>query len=245
MATDNPSITASNLITDVEARLGNPNLSGTKYLPWISYAYQKVYHKLANVGQEVKEQLFGALETVTLTNGTAEYNLNDKISRYGGFIKAEIKYGGTSDEYKRATKLRSISQWNDQSQVTTSYQPKDKPLVYFLGTVFGVIPTPPADDAGTPYAKIWYVKRPYQITEVGDTIDIPYRFMFPLVNYVQAKAVQAKYEDYSASMALEKKFEDELEQMAEMAAGEMTENEGMGVEVDSSSPLYSNPLGNW
>lgn len=245
MATNNPSVTASDIITDVEARLGTPNISGTKYLPWISYAYQKLYQGLAGVNQEVKETLFGDVATVTMTNGTAEYNINTNIPRYGGFIKAEVKYGGTDDVYVRASKIRSIANWLVQNEVSTSYRGKSNPLIYFLGSVFGVIPTPPTTDSGTPEMKMWYVKRPYQINSVSDVIDIPYRFLFPLVNYVQSKAIQAKYEDYSQSMALENKFESEVQQAALAAASEISENENMVVETSSSSELYNNPLSTW
>lgn len=245
MASNNPDITASDIISDIESRLGSPNISGSIYLPWISHGYQKLYHGLANAGQEVKENLFGALETITLANGTSEYSIEDNIPRYGGLIKAEIRYGGSEDQYVRATKLRSLSQWNDQSQVSTEYRAKVSPLIYFSGTIFGVIPTPPATDAGSPTLKVWYIKRPYQITSVTDVVDIPYRFLFPVTNYVQAKAIQHKYEDYSAAAALENKFDQEVQMAAEYASGEITENEGMSVEYSSGSELLSNPLRTW
>lgn len=242
MASNNPSITASDIITDVEVRIGSPNLGTTVYLPWVSYAYSKTYAALYNAGRRVREQLFGAYATYTLTNGTAEYSLQTMLPRFASFIKIEILYGATGDQRVRVHPMRSVWQWDNQANVSTSYQSKAKPLYYIVGDTIGFIPTPPASDASSPTAYFWYVKRQYQITEGADVIDIPYRFLYPVVNFVQAKAIEQQNEDYSSANAVENKFERELQQIAETASGEFNENDGEAIEASSNSPIFDNPL---
>jgi hypothetical protein len=242
MSADNPSIKASDIISDVENRLGNPNLSTSIYLPWVSYGYMKTYAALAKAGQSVKETLFGNYVTFTLANGTAEYALSTYVSRFGSLIKAEILYGGTGDIRTRAAQLRSIAEWLNQGNVSTSYRDKSQPLVYFLQDKIGFIPTPPSSDAAQATAYIWYVKRPFQVTDGTDVIDIPYRFIYPLVNYVQAKAIQKYNEDYTEAALVEKRFDNELEEIALAADSEFNENDGNAVEISSSSALYDNPF---
>lgn len=241
MSANNPSITAANIITDVENRLGNPNISTSVYLPWVSYAYQKTYAALANVGQEVKERLFGNYTTYTLTNGTAEYALSTILPRFSSVIKLEILYGGTGDQRVRLSKLRTISGWDNQGNVSTSYRPKTSPLYYLLEDTLGIIPTPPASDSSQGVLYAWYVRRPYQITDGADVIDIDYRFIYPIVNYVQAKALQKENEAYATSGEIERLFLGELEDIAEAAASEYNENEGEFVQ-DTSTVLHENPL---
>lgn len=242
MAANNPNITASNLIADVENRLGNPNISASVYLPWVSYAYLKTYAALANAGQSVKETLFGNYQAITLTNGTAEYALSTILPRFGSVIKLEILYGGTGDQRVRLSPLRSISQWNVQGNVSTSYRSKGNPLYYLLEDTIGIIPTPPATDANSATLYAWYVRRPYQITDGTDVIDLDYRFIYPLVNYIQAKAIQKENEDYNASLEIERLFQSELAEVVEAAVSEYNENDINGVEISSSSALFDNPL---
>lgn len=247
MSSNNPSVTASDIITDVENRLGNPNISTDIYLPWVSYSYQKTYQKLTGVDQAVKETYFGDAIEFNLTPGVAEYSLTANIPRFGGFIKAEIKYGASGDNWQRTTRLPSLANWRIQNNTSTSYQAKDAAMYYLLGDNLGFIPTPPASEtAQTPVAKVWYIKRPYQITLGTDVIDLPYRFLYPMVNYVQAKAIERENEDYTQAAQVEIKFERELESVALAAASEFSENEGTNfVQVGADSPLYSNPMRNY
>lgn len=241
MSSNNPSITASVIISDVENRLGNPNISTSVYLPWVSYAYQKTYAALYNVGQTVREQLFGNYDDITLTNGTAEYALSTILPRFASVIKLEILYGATGDQRATLRKLRSIAHWNNQGNVSTSYRPKATPYYYILEDTLGIIPTPPATDPANAILYAWYVRRPYQITEGADVIDIDYRFIYPVVNYVQAKAIQKENEAYDTSLKIERLFEAELEQIAETAASEFNENEGEFV-METDSALDENPF---
>jgi hypothetical protein len=242
MSANNPDITASDIITDVEARLGTPNISTSIYLPWISYAYQRTYQALANCGQEIKERLFGDDATITLVTDTSEYSIETNMPRFGGMIKVEVKYGATGDEYHQATLLRSLANWEDQSHISTTYRSKLEPLYNIFGDHLVIIPTPPSTDTGTSYAKCWYIKRPYQLDSGTDVIDIPYRFMYPIVNYVQAKAIQKANEDYSTSFQLEADFRNQLEEIAQACVSEDNENEGQAVEVSSNSRLYDKPF---
>jgi hypothetical protein len=244
MSANNPEITASNIIDDVENRLGNPNIGADIMLPWVSYAYQKTYQALINVNQQVKETYFGALAEFDLTPGVAEYSINENIPRFGGFIKVEIRYGASGDQYVRASKLPSVANWYNQSNDSTSYTGKNAAMYYLIGDNLGFIPTPPAGEVSQDVvARVWYVKRPYQITEEDDIIDIPYRFLYPIANYVQARAIQRENEDYEQAALVERKFETELEQIAEAADSEYSESEGGNyVQVASDSPLYQNPM---
>lgn len=242
MSANNPSITGADIITDVEARLGTPNISSTIYVPWIAYAYLKTYAALANAGQTVKENLFGAYIAVTLTNGTAEYTLSTIIPRFGSVIKLEILFGGTSDQRVRLSPLRSISQWASQANVSTSYRAKEAAVYYLLKDTLGVIPTPPASDPSQATLYAWYIARPYQITATTDPIDIPFRFLYPIVNYVQSKAIEKQNEDYSQASLVEQRFERELEQIAIAASSEYNENDGEGIEVATDSLIFDNPF---
>lgn len=242
MSSNNPDITVSDIITDVEARLGTPNISTSIYAPWFSYAYAKLYAALVNAGQTVKEQLFGNYEEVTLTNGTAEYALSTILPRFGSVIKIEILYGAEGDERAVARRLRSIAQWRNQGNVSTAYRNKQDPLYYLLQDIIGFIPTPPAGDASNAIAYCWYVMRPYQITLGSDVIDIPYRFIYPIVNYVQAKAIEKQNEDYSTAALVEQRFEREIEQAATSAASEYNENDAQGIEVSGDSAIFDNPF---
>lgn len=246
MSSSNPDITASDIITDVEARMLNPNLSSAIYLPWVSYAYQKTYQALAKSSQAVKERFFGTSTTFDLTAGIAEYSLETNIPRFGGIIKVEIKYGKTGDDWERATFLESLSDWKIQNNTSTSYRGKASPLYYVIGDTLGFIPTPPASESDqTPQAKVYHINRPYQITLTTDVIDIPYRFIYPIADYVHARAVQRLNEDYSASRIIESNFIGQLEEVAEAAASEFSENEESNfVKIPGTSPIFNNPFGN-
>ena len=239
MSEDNLDLLVSDIITDVEARMGNPNISTSIYLPFINTAYARTYFALMGTGRAVKEELFGEYALVTLnTSSPNEYDLIDLAPRFGGMIKLEVKYGGTDDIYKKATRLKSLADW-DMSHVTTDYIAKATPLYYILGKKIGFLPVPP--EAGA-VAKMWYVKRPYQLSESTDIIDIPYRFTYPIVNYVHAKAIQKENEDYKNSLNIENVFKNELEELSQFVEGEYNENEGSEVEDSSNSGFYENPL---
>ena len=241
MSANNPTILASDIITDVEVRLGSPNISGTDYLPWISYAYQKLFASLYKAGQKVREQLFGNYLAVTLTNGTAEYTLSSILPRFISPIKFEILFGGTGDSRVRLNPAGSIYKWDNQANVSTSYRPKQSPIYYILQDKLGIIPTPPSSDSANAILYAWFVRGPYQITDTADSIDIPYRFIYPIVNYVQAKAIQKQHEDYSEASLVEQTFERELEQIAITASDENNENDGQGIE-HADSALSENPF---
>ena len=242
MSTNNPSVTASDIITDVEARLYSPNISSTVYLPWVSYAYQKLFAALASTNQRVRENLFGNLIQFDLIGGTAEYALSTYIPRFGSFIKGEIRYGASGDDWVRLKPLGSIANWEIQNNVSTSYRPKTGALYYLLEDAIGFVPTPPSGDSGTPTVKIWYVRRPYQINLGTDVIDIDYRFIYPITDYVQAKAIEREAEDYAVAGQVDAKFERQLEEVAQNADAEFNENEIETVYRASDSPLYSDPL---
>lgn len=243
MSTNNPDITASNIITDIEARLGTTNLDTTDYLPWVSYAYQKLYRAIVSAGQQAKEVYFGDDVTFNLTAGTGEYSLETNIPRFGGIIKVEVKYGGTSDDWVKATRLPSINNYNQvMNNTSTSYRAKESVLYYLLQDVIGFIPVPPGSDSGTPQTKVWYVKRPYQLDDGDDVIDIPYRYIDPLNDYVQAKAIQAENESYSESLEIERIFEAKLNKITEQVENEFGEYEGTDSVQSQGTGLYSNPL---
>jgi hypothetical protein len=244
MSTNNPDITASDIVTEVEIRLGDTNLDTEDYLNWISHAYQKLYRAIIAAGQQAKEVYFGNSITFNLASGTGEYSLETNIPRFGGIIKVEVKYGGTSDTWVRANRLPSLNNYNQvTANVTTDYHSKSSPLYYLLQDIIGFIPTPPTTDSGTPQAKVLYIKRPYQITLATDVIDIPYRYLEPIYEYVQAKAIQAENESYAESLEIERLFEAKLVQITEQVTDEFGEYEGTDqVQAESGSKLYSNPM---
>lgn len=244
MSANDPEITASDIVTDIENRLGDTNLDTEDYLPWISYAYQKVYNAIVAAGQQAKETYFGNKVTFNLTPGTNEYSLNTNVPRFGGFIKVEILYGGTNDQWVTATRLPSINNYSQTSgNISTSYRAKESPLYYKIQDTIGFIPTPPVTDSGTPQAKIWYVKEPYQITESTDVIDLPYKFLEPLTDYVHAKALEAENESYAEAGQIERKFEGKCIQVTEQVSDEFGEYEGTdSVQLMAGSRLRSNPL---
>lgn len=244
MSANNPDITASDIIENVQNLLQRPDLDGNAFLPWISVGYNKTFAALIGVNQRAKEELFGAKADITLSGSVAEYSINANIPRFGGFVKIEIRYGASGDDWTVCSRLASLANWNNQNNVSTSYRAKNEPLFYKLGDLLGFIPTPSASDtAQTQLARVWYIKRPYQITDVDDVIDIPYRFLYPVYNYVQAKAIQAINEDYSSSTAIEARFDRELGEVVEMVEAEFDENDGTNeIQVPASSMLYGDPL---
>lgn len=248
MSANNPDITASDIITDVENRLGNPNIGASKMLPWVSYGYQKTYQTLIGAGQQVKEELFGNVVEFELTPGVAEYSIETNIPRFGGFIKVEVRYGATGNVYTRASRLPSLAYWRSQSNTSTAYQPKDQPMYYQVEDKIGFIPEPVLGEVvQDAMAKVWYIRRPYQITETDDVIDLPYRFLYPIVNYVQSRAIERENEDYEQAAIIERKFERELEQLVEFVENEYSESEMTNfVAVAGDSPLHGNPMrGGW
>lgn len=244
MSSSNPDITASDIITDIEVRLGGTNLDTDDYLPWISYAYQKLYRAIVAAGQQAKEVYFGNDVTFNLTGGTGEYSLETNIPRFGGIIKVEIKYGGTNDDWTKVARLPSINNYSQvMNNTSESYRAKQSPLYYVLQDTLGFIPVPPAGDAGTPQAKVWFVQRPYQLTLGTDVIDIPYRYLDPLNDYVQAKAIQAENESYRESLEIERIFEAKLVKITESVVDEFGEYEGTdSVQAINGSRLYHNPM---
>lgn len=240
MATANPTITAADIINDVDIRVIN-SLSSADKIPWVSYAYQRVYGALATAGQEVKEDLFGAYLSLNLdTDSPNEYSVETAIPRFGGFVTVQVKYGASGDEYKIATRLRSVAHWTNWDNISTTYRSKQQPLYYKFGDTLGFIPVPPESGA---VAKIFYIKRPNQIEDVADEIDIPYRFIYPIIEYVQAKTIQRVNEDYREAELVERNFERQLEEITLMAASEDNENDGTdAIEVSSSDEIFYNPL---
>ena len=245
MSINVPSVTASDIITDIETRLGDTNLDTNDYLPWISYAYQKLYKAIVRAGQQAKEYYYGNYTTFNLTSGTGEYTLTTNVPRFGGIIKVEVKYGGTDDRWVTAARLPSINNYNQSSEYnTTQYRGKDKPYYYMLQDLIGFIPVPPGSDAGTPQAKIFYVRKPYQIDSGTDVIDVPYKYIDALNDYVQSKALQAENESYNESLEIERVFEAKLRQITEDVEDEFGEYEGTdSVQPMQGSQLHSNPLG--
>lgn len=241
MSANNPSITASDIIEDVENRLDDPGIDTTVYLPWVSYAYQKTYKALIKAGQKVKEALFEDNATINLTTNTLEITVTDQIPRFGGLVKLEVKYGLSTDEWNSAKPLGSSANWKNLHNVSTTYRSKTEPLYNLSGTKLMVIPAPPEDGA-TAYVR--YIKRPYQITAGSDVIDIPYRFLDPLVNYVQARATERDNEDYQVGRQIDAKFFGELDALMEEAASEFNEHDGTeNIQVSTNSPLFDDPLG--
>lgn len=238
---DNPSVTPADVISDVEGRFASsPALSSSRYMPWVSYGYQRTFNALSQVGQKVRENLFGELATLSLNTTTPnEYDLTTEIPRFGGFIKVEVKYGATGDVYNQAGFLSSLSHWNNQDNVSTTYRSKLTPLYYKLGNTLGFIPVPPESGA---LAKVWYIKRPSQLTDVADVIDIPYRFLYPLYDYVHARALQAVNEDYSASSQIESNFRLQLEEIQQSAASEFNEHDGSSAVEVNASDVIVNPF---
>lgn len=242
MSANNPDITASNLISEVEADLNNPGVSATTYLPWVSQAYQKTFLALLKCGQRVKEALFEDSATINLSLNTLEITLTTQVPRFGGLVKIEVKYGATGDDWNPGKNLISSSNWRNLHNVSTQYRNKTSPLYLQSGTNLMVIPVPP--EAGAT-AYIRYIKRPYQITAGTDVVDIPYRYLYPVVNYIKAKAIQTVNEDYQNSNAIENRFLQELEEIQEAAMSEfINENDGTdSVQVSTDSNLFNDPLG--
>lgn len=237
MATNNPDITASDIITDVEARLMTPAISSSKYLPWISYAYGRVFLTLLRARREIAEQFFADNYLLTLnTNNPNEYILTDYIPRFGGMLKVELKYGDTNDQWVNIAQLPSISTYDILQNNTTAYRGKSSAIYYLVGGKIGFIPVPPESGAT---ARIYYIKRPYQIDSVDDTIDIPYRYQYPIVDYVQAKAIQTANQDYSTSQVLEDRFRQQLEEVAISADSEIVASTNI---LYQGTALYDNPL---
>lgn len=240
MAEQNPDLLVSDIITDVEARLNAPDLATSVYLPWISTAAQRIYRALCALGQEGKERYFGASGTISLTTNTLEHNILSSISDFGGFIDVEVLYGATGDTRSKATKLRSVSQWRDLSNVSTDYRSKVTPLYYQSGNNIGIIPVPPESGA---IAYIRYIRKLPQYTDADDVINIPYRFSWPIYDYVEAKALQRTNEDFSTSRQIEMDFRADIDDLTQMAADEINENDGSNrVEVSSNSTIFDDPL---
>lgn len=239
---DNPSMTVSDVILDVEGRFSSdPNLGSDRYIPWVSYAYQKVYHALSMVNSHCREDLFGAEADLTLTTDTPnEYDLADEIPRFGGFIGVEVKYGATGDTYNKADRLPSQANWKNWDNISTTYRSKLTPLYYKRGDTMGIIPVPPESGAT---AKIFYIKRPYQLTDSDSVIEIPYRFFYPITDYVHARAIQVVNEDYATSDAVEANFRRQLEEIQEAASSEFNDHDGTdNIQDNSNSDFYNNPF---
>lgn len=235
--TNNPNITASNIITDVEARLFNPNISSSLYLPWISYAYQRVFLTLLRSRKEIAEQFFGDSYTLTLdTDNPNEYILTDYMPRFGGIIKVNMKYGDINDQWQDVSQLPSVSTYSSMEEKTTLNVAKTNAVYYILGGKIGFIPIPPESGA---QAVIYYIKRPYQIDDVSDVIDIPYRYQYPIADYVQSKAMQRSNQDYTTSQVIEDRFRQQLEEIAISADSEIL---GASNILYQGTALYDNPL---
>lgn len=243
MATNNPTYTAADVITDVNNRfVGGSNLDSTVLLPWVSYSYLKLYNAIISVGQRAKEEIFGDRGDITLSSGTLEYTITDSLPRFGGILKVEVRYGDSEDDWVPAKPLVSITHWKSLDNVSTTYRSKTDPLYYLRRSVIGIIPTPTAgEDDQTPTARVWFIRRPYKIDATTDEIDIPYRFIYPVINYVYAMAVRRVNEDHQEASLIEQQFERELEEVALMVANEFEEGVD-GVEAPSDSELYHNPL---
>ncbi len=244
MSTNTPSVTASDIVTNIETRLGGTNLDTTDYLPWISYAYQKIYRAIVAAGQQAKEYYFGNYTTFNLTGGTGEYSLSTNVPRFGGIIKVEILYGATGDGWITAKRLPSLNNYRETTgNVSTTYQSKNSALYYILQDTIGFIPTPPASDPNIAQAKIYFVRKPYQIDAGGDVIDIPYKYIDALDDYVQSKAIQSENESYTESLEIERVFEAKLNQITEDVTDEFGEYEGTdSVQEFSGSQLHANPF---
>jgi hypothetical protein len=245
MSTNNPTVTAQNIIDDVFIRLGEHSIQAASCLPWVSYAYQKLYLTIVSAGQAAKERYFGDTATFNLTPGDGDYTITDHIPLFGSFVKVELKYGKSGDDWVKASQIRSLSDWEIESNQTTQHRTKNNALYTQFGNTLRIIPVPPATETDqTPQAKVLYIKRPYQITALSDEIIIPYRFTFPIVNYVHARAIETENEDFSQAAQVELRFERELSQVAEFVDSEINENEGNFVSISTSSNLFGDPMRN-
>jgi len=226
MSSFNPDVTINDIIADVEARLTSPNLDVSFYLPIISSAAGRIYQSIIALGQDAKEKFFGANGTISLTQSTLEHNIFTSLEDFLSFIDVEVLYGATEDTRNTATKLSSPSKWGNKANVSTTYQSKAAPLYYQSGDNIGIIPVPP--EAGA-IAYVRYVRKIPQYTDGADVVNIPYRFIWAITDYVQAKTIQRVNEDYSASRQIENDFDRHLEDIANMAASEINENDGSNV----------------
>lgn len=240
MSSNNPDITAADVITDVETRLGDTNLDATDYLPWISYSYQKVYHAIVSAGQQAKEKFFEDNATIALDVDTLEKDISTDIPLLGSISKIEVKYGASGDTWNPATKLPSTAHWANLHNVSTQYRNKTNPLYNITGNNLLVIPVAPESGA---VAYVRYIKRPYQLTASTDIIDLPYRYIYAVIDYVHARAIVSENEDFAQAQVVENNFQAELAKITELVVNEFNENDGTSaVQVDTTASIFSNPL---
>lgn len=227
---DNPEYTVADVISDVNGRLRNPGVGAEIITPWVSYAYNRLYNKLLNVNQQVKEQLFGAYTTIDLEEDVAEYVITEHAPRYSSLVKYEIHYG--TNQITSGKSIYSIAK--SPNNVITGGS--GTPRLYRYGNNFAFYPIP-----GEGTAHLWYIKRGKQLTQSTDVLyDIPYRYLYPIMDYVEGRVIARINEDYGVLGTLEREFERKMEEVAMMADGEISE---WDVEsIDDGSPDMRSPF---
>lgn len=241
MSSNNPTITVSDLIEEVDTRLGGTNLDTSDFLPWASYSQLKTYNAIIAAGQQAKERYFETEDTLDLSTSVLEIDITSQAPDFGSVVKIEVKYGASGDDWNPASKMASSANWRNLHNVSTTYRNKTSPVYNITGdSNLMVIPIPPEDGA---QAYIRYISRPYKLTLATDTIVIPYRFTYLMTDYIYNRATIAENEDISAFRALDADFEAKLRKLTEEVTNEFNENDGTsGIRVSGSAPIFRNPL---
>jgi len=163
-------------------------------LPLIDEGQNRIYNKL--VKNKLLQRLFYTNASWNTKNGTNEYTVADGVPTDIKFLlKVETRYDGQAIRHK-TTKIE-IENIEKMDEITTSHQNKIKPKFYWMGegvnTIIGFVPT--HDVAGDDYTKIWYMKKPVQITDNSQSLIIPSDGHYLVVRFAHAGAQLIEDED--------------------------------------------------
>lgn len=175
-------------------------------LPLIDEGQNRIYNKL--IKNKIFHNLFYTHATWDTKNGTSEYTVADGVPNDIKFVlKIETQYDG-QDKRHRATKI-GVENIAKMDEISTSYKDKYRPEYYRYGEgsniTIGFVPT--HDVAGDDYNKIWYMKKPVQITDSSQSLIIPSDGHYLVVRFAHAGAQLIEDEDKAGWLQFLAQFE--------------------------------------
>ncbi len=160
-------MTKAQLVADLKNMIGpSVEVDDAGLTRWLNESYMMMVDEIHRANPD----FFAKSSTASTIEDQQEYSLPTSLDK---IISVNINYGGG---WQRATPLENIGDIPIHALGTTSQQgfSTSEPRYYIFGDYVGFMPIPTATTAS--YIKIWYTYQPDEMSDDGDTPDIPSRY---------------------------------------------------------------------
>lgn len=203
----------SEIQTEAILRLGpGARVTAANILNSVDEGNKRIYSKLV----QVHERLFYGTTSFNAVSGTSEYTTSLGVpTDIKKILKVETRYAD-QDKRVHATKI-DLSNVNQMDKISTTYKSSAQPGYYWFGngsnTKIGFIPT--HDEAGENYNKIWYLKKPTDLTTGSQTPIVPDDAHYLIVQFTVANAQLMEDEDANTYLAFLKQWNRDVDEWLE------------------------------